>query len=320
MAKEGKKFNLKLALTVAIPALIMVVIIGVIGVSFAWFTDSVTAEIATINLSVADVFVMEFVLNENTQENPNTHSNYIYSGQTAFDNNGLLVSEVHANEVKGLTESSGATYVSYMNDKAFVAPFDLRLDTEGYTVSFGCVISSVNITPKSESIASIVLPTNNGTEGDTTDDLSEEDIKLGFTWYIKNNSNNYYYTPYGTFNGLNPTNQSTGAGAHSINVADWTVPVLNTGFITSFDGDTGYNFTFNIVFAPEILFWQQYGKNAEAGVSGVKEYNQNASQVYGEVYRSDKWNAINKYSSQVYSGSTYRFTVVLTVDSAVKAG
>ena len=31
------------------------------------------------------------------------------------------------------------------------------------------------------------------------------------------------------------------------------------------------------------------------------------------LFKSDKWNAINRYSSIIYSGSTYSFTVLLTV-------
>ena len=313
MAKEGKKFNKKLALTVAIPALVMAVIIAVIGVSFAWFTDSVTAEIATINLSVAEMFVMEFVLDEQTLTNPETMQNYIYEGQTAYDNAGMLVTDVHASEQLGFT--SGASYVSYMNDKAFVAPFNLRLDTEGYKVAFSCKITNVSISnSSSQNISPIVLPTDNDTKDDLTDDLTEEDIKLGFTWYIKD-SENSLYTPFGTIPNIVYTREDTIEPA--LDIENWSVPVLNENFVASHDGSEGYNYTFNIVFAPEILYWQQYGS--------VDVYNQTATQIYGDAnvdggFRSTKWNAINKYSSQVYSGSTYKFTVVLTVDSVVKVG
>ena len=297
MAKEGKKFNKKLALTVAIPALIMVVIIGVVGVSFAWFSDSVSADIATINLTTADVFMMEFVVDGTAQA--------IYSGQTAFDSNGLLVTEVRGAE-KAL---QGAALTSYLNDVAFVAPFNLRMDTEGHNISFDCKITNVNIAKAESTLAPIVLP---------GDDLTESDIKLGFTWYIRG-GNNDYYTPYGTRKGLVPTQSDTKVPTFDIAKDNWdiTVPVLNSDFNTSFKGDSGYNFTFNIVFAPEILYWQQYGP--------VEVYNQTAEQIYGDAtvdggFRSAKWNSINKYSSQIYSGSTYRFTVMLSVKSAEEVG
>ena len=306
MAKEGKKFNKKLALTVAIPALIMVVIIGVVGVSFAWFSDSVSADIATINLTTADVFMMEFVVDGTAQA--------IYSGQTAFDSNGLLVTDVHGAE-KAL---QGAALTSYLNDVAFVAPFNLRMDTEGHDISFDCKITNVNIAKAESTLAPIVLPGNNNTPDNTTDDLTESDIKLGFTWYIKGEDNDYY-TPYGTRNGLVRTQSSTEVPTFDIAKGSWdiTVPVLNSDFNTSFAGDSGHNFTFNIVFAPEILYWQQYGP--------VDVYNQTAEQIYGDAnvdggFRSAKWNSINKYSSQIYSGSTYRFTVMLSVKSAEEVG
>ncbi len=319
MAKSERKFSKKLALTVAIPAVVMIVIIAVLGVSFAWFSDSVTAQIATINMSVADIFVMEFVISEDTQVyDPDNNLSYIYEGQTAFDSSGLLITDTHATE-KGLV---GAQRVSYMNDRAFIAPFNLRLDTDGWTVAFTAKISNVSITNTTvgedgevtHKVAPITIPTPT-TDADSQDavTLTEEDVKLGFTWYIKD-SFNRLYTPYGTMNNIVPTTSATVTPA--LNVNNWEVPILNSGFVAAFDGgEDEYNYSFNIVFAPEILYWQQYGS--------TDVYNQTAQDIYGDSsvdggFKSTKWNAINKYSSQVYSGSTYRFTVVLTVDSAVK--
>ena len=269
MAKENKKFNKKLALTVAIPALVMAVIIAVIGVSFAWFTDSVTAEIATIHLSVADSFVMDFVLSENS-----TGGKYL--GQTGYNyETGMLITDVDN------------------VDKPFIAPFSLRLDTVGYEVSFNCAIVKVEIfhEDKAEDPNKI-----------STDVIS--DIELGFTWYITETNPDNWYTPYGTVDvsssqGL-PSNKVFGS-------LDLSEKVSNSGFIaTASQVDTALsNFVFNIVFAPEKLFWQQY-------CSGDP---MSAKDLYGDVYRSDRWDAINKYSLQTYSGYTYKFSVELTVDS-----
>lgn len=268
MAKEGKKFNKKLALTVAAPALVMAVIIAVIGVSFAWFTDSVTAEIATINLSVADTFVMDFVLSENSAGGK-------YLGQTGYNfETGKLITDVDN------------------VDKPFIAPFGLRLDTVGYKVSFNCAIIQVEIfhEDKAEDPNKI-----------STDVIS--DIELGFTWYITETNPNNWYTPYGTVDlnsqGL-PSNNVFGS-------SDLSEKVSNSEFIaTASQDDTALsNFVFNIVFAPEKLFWDQY-------CAGDPK---SAKDIYGDVYRSNRWNAINKYSLQTYSGYTYKFSVELTVDS-----
>ncbi len=308
MASSNKKFNKKLALTVAIPAIIMAVIIAVIGVSFAWFSDTAVAQIATINMTVGDVFVMDFVLDKSMQ------FNQPYHGQTACDSEGRLVTAVHAAE-KGYADGS-AQYNTYMNDRAYSAPFNLRLDTFGHQVAFSCKITGVDIrNGKNEAITPIILPGNNGTLDNPDDDLEEEDIKLGFTWFIRG-ADNKLYTPYGTIQDMDAvTDSSTTIPSINIeNAALWQVPVLNSGFQAAAGEDGTPNFTFNIVFAPEILYWQQYGS--------TNFYNQTAVDVYGDSsvdggFKSAKWNAINKYSSQVYSGSTYTFTVVLTVESVI---
>ena len=273
MAKESKKFNKKLALTVAIPALVMAVIIAVIGVSFAWFNDSVSAEIATIHLSVADSFVMDFVLSENS-----TGGKYL--GQTGYNyETGMLITDVDN------------------VDKPFIAPFNLRLDTVGYKVSFNCAIVKVEIfhEDKAEDPNKI-----------STDVIS--DIELGFTWYITETTPKNWYTPYGTVVDLNSQDLPSNDAFGSLNLS---AKVSNSGFIATASQDTAIsNFVFNIVFAPEKLFWQQYCAGDPMS----------AEDLYGDEnvdggFRSPKWNAINKYSLQTYSGYTYKFSVELTVDS-----
>ena len=306
MAKETKKFNKNLVMMIVVPVLVMTVTMGIIGVSFAWFNDAEQTTIATLDLSTSETFQMTFEIDQYSQIfDQENQRRYIYAGQTAFDKNGLLVTDVHAREILGYTDVDSRQYKNYMNDQAFVVPFNLRMDTNGYEVDFTCIIESVEVSKEGSEAAGIYLPTNNGTEDDTTDDITVEDIKLGFTWYIS--AGNTWYTPYGTISATTPTDQST--TIPSMNIADWTKHSLNTDFQATLDQENTdkANFAFNIVFAPEILFWQQYGS--------LTEYKQTASDVYGSVYKSDKWNAINRYSSQVYSGSTYKFTVLLTVEA-----
>lgn len=293
MAKDGKKFNKKLALTITIPALIMVVIMGVVGVSFAWFTDSVTAEIATINLSVAEVFVMEFVLSQDTQINTTSQQPYIYSGQIGYDYaTGMLITNPDD------------------NDKAFVAPFDLRLDTGGYSVSFNCSIVAVNIDNNSGADNPQAIKIDEDSTG-----LTIADIPLGFTWYIS--GDNKWYTPYGT---LNLVSGQGVPGNESLPGADQfgkflPAKVSNSGFVAKANADdpNSYNYTFNIVFAPELLYWQQYCVGDPVSATELYGY----SNVDGG-FKSPKWNALNKYSSQVYSGYTYKFVVLLEVETATK--
>lgn len=277
MAKESKKFNKKLALTVALPALVMAVIIAVIGVSFAWFNDSVSAEIATIHLSVADSFVMDFVLSENSDSGK-------YLGQTGYNyETGMLITNVDN------------------VDKPFIAPFSLRLDTVGYEVSFNCAIVKVEIfhEDKAEEDPNKI----------STDVIS--DIELGFTWYITETTPEHWYTPYGTVR-LNPSQGLPSNNAFGS--LDLSEKVSNSGFIaTASQVDTTLcNFVFNIVFAPEKLFWQQYCAGDPKPAFHEDLYGD--ENVDGG-FRSPKWDAINKYSLQTYSGYTYKFSVELTVDS-----
>ena len=294
MAKEGKKFNKKLALTVAIPALVMAVIIAVIGVSFAWFTDSVTAEIATINLSVAEMFVMDFKLDNTPKTNNATQKDYIYSGQIGYDSNGNLITDT-AN-----------------NDKAFVAPFDMRLDTGNFSANFTCSIIKVRIhNGKPDNVNEIYVD-----ESVVDSTLTVEDIPLGFTWYIAGtdprDSKYYWYTPYGTYQVDSAVGVPAEGTFGSLNL---TAKVENLNFVAVANKESAesFNYTFNIVFAPEKLFWDQY-KAGEA---------LSATEIYGNSsvdggFKSTKWNALNKYSSQVYSGYTFEFKVLLEVSSATR--
>ena len=292
MAKEGKKFNKKLALTVAAPALVMAVIIAVIGVSFAWFTDSVTAEIATINLSVAEVFVMDFKLDNTPKTNTATQKDY--SGQIGYDSSGKLITDT-AN-----------------NDKAFVAPFDLRLDTGNFSADFTCSIIMVRIhNGVANNVNEIYVD-----ESVTDSVLTVDDISLGFTWYIAGtdprDGKYYWYTPYGT----HQVDSAVGVPAEgTFGSLDLTDKVENLNFVAVANKESAesFNYTFNIVFAPEKLFWDQY-KAGEA---------LSATEIYGNSsvdggFRSTKWNALNKYSSQVYSGYTFEFKVLLEVSNATR--
>ncbi|MBO5776831.1 MAG: hypothetical protein J6R34_00100 [Clostridia bacterium] len=325
MAKENKKFNKNLAFMFIVPVLVIVVTMSIMGVTFAWFTHAEQTTIASLNLSTSQTFQMTFEIAANTKldeyEQP-----YVYNGQTAFDENGLLVTEVHALEQKHYDRNS-EQWQKYMNDQAFVAPFVLTLDTNRYAqdgktiekqhaVDFNCVIETVSIRNEKNPGIAINLPNNNGTPDDTTDDISSEDIKLGFTWYISGGPQGQLYTPYGRIYSTTPTSSQYAGTILGENGKgyDWLTQRPTVGFNSAQEGSQ-QGFTFNIVFAPEILYWKQYGSNQVVtdSTSGVPEYNETARDIYGDVFQSAKWNAINRYSAIVYSGSTYSFTVLLTV-------
>ena len=312
MAKANKKFNKNLAFMFIVPVLVIVVTLSIMGVTFAWFTHAEQTTIATINMSVAETFQITFDVMGAKKDTFNQDAN-VYHGQEAFDENGLLITDVHASEM-GLD----AINTNYILDKAFAAPFYVKFDTNKYDnngnvlaqhkVDFTCAITEVWVHDSKSSDAELKL-------------TNVEDIKLGFTWYISESQasgGKIWYTPYGT---ISSTQVATNKESGPINLAgraDWDVPILNTGFKASNRdvAETELPHTFYIVFAPEILFWKQYGKNVENGVTGVKEYNETAEDIYGrDVVTSDRWLTANSYSLDTYKGAIYSFKVLLTVSN-----
>ena len=319
MAKENKKFNKNLAFMIIVPVLVIVVTMSIMGVTFAWFTHADQTTVATINMSTAETFQITFdVLGEKEDNN----QRYIYHGQEAFDNNGLLITDIHASEM-GLD----AINTNYILDKAFTAPFYVKFDTNSYDdggdvlkrheVDFTCSIQQVHV-HKEGTITELRL-------------TDAEDIKLGFTWYISDNSgqNEVWYTPYGTISSTQVASKDNSGPLVFDQRTDWNVPILNTGFSASSrnldaNNKTESPYVFYIVFAPEVLFWKQYGQNEAFGTTAtgktdVDEYNETAEDIYGrDVVTSDRWLTANSYSLEAYQGATYSFIVRLTVSNVTE--
>lgn len=299
MAKEKRSFNKNLALMCIVPVLVLVVTMSIMGVTFAWFNDAEETTIASLNLSVSKTFEMTFNISNTALEG----EKYIYRGETAYYSDGMLITDVHLQEIPSHAEKAEILVF----DKAFDAVFALKMDTNIYNdkhdaiikknkVNFTCVITEVSIKNAENDVARLTLP---------NETVSEEDIKLGFTWFISNG--NQYYTPYGTINGNMLTDKGTQNPA--INIAkpeDWKQPIL----IEDFQANGTESFAFHIVFAPEILYWKQYGSKTD--------YMESAENIYGEVFRSEKWNTVNYYSSESNAGSIYSFKVRLTVDTVTE--
>lgn len=318
MAKEKRKFNKHIAILCIVPVLVLVVTMSIMGVTFAWFNDAEETTIACLNMSVSKTFQMTFDIGaEKNEPLPVMDERYVYAGQTAFDSDGYLVTDVHAREIKKL-DPKGDLYDMYMLDKAFVASFALAIDTNTYNdakevirrnkVEFNCIIESVEIQNPKEENVKLIFPSDNGTPENTSDDISPEDIKLGFTWYI---SDGYtWYTPYGTIISSNSTDKEHPNGPLAgLNEDDWKSSIPVSDFEASGEG-----YTFNIVFAPEELFWKQYGD--------ANDYMQSAQNIYSDLFNngtpSEKWVKINSYSLDGYAGSIYSFSVLLTVNSVTE--
>ncbi len=301
---EKKKSYKKYFYGIFVPIMVMVVALSAAGISYAWFSDSVTSEISTIHLSTAEIFTLEFVINEEANK---------YEGQKAVlgsetvnnqfpigDDGGHLVTSKYATDVLKL-EKDASLYNIYMQDEAFGPYVDetnkgarlpLRLDTDGKTVELRISLSSVTVTKTDAPSLTIQIPNSNGYE--------VSDIAYGFTWYLSYGGTTY--TPYGEIPSLSSKTLSSGFD---------TTSTINLSATSANLETNETNATFTIVFAPEKLYWLQYSDT---------DWEKTVSQVYDDYSAEDgtfkaKWTDINKYSAIAYAGATFTFEIQIEVVS-----
>ena len=115
----SRKSILKLVFGIAIPILIMIVTMVMVGMSFAWFTDADKVTIESITMSTAEAYRISFA-RQNELCN-----NLEYMGQTALTKDGYLMSKAKAGENTLL-----------QNDRAYYFVNAVSLDTLGKKVDF----------------------------------------------------------------------------------------------------------------------------------------------------------------------------------------
>lgn len=115
----SRKSILKLVFGIAIPILIMIVTMVMVGMSFAWFTDADKVTIESITMSTAEAYRISFA-RQNELCN-----NIEYMGQTALTKDGYLMSKAKAGENTLL-----------QNDRAYYFVNAVSLDTLGKKVDF----------------------------------------------------------------------------------------------------------------------------------------------------------------------------------------
>lgn len=287
----------KLIMGIIIPVLVMVVTATMIGISFAWFTQGDTeVKITAIQLTTEPSFTLTFETSS-TEIVP-------YAGQVAFDGEGHLITKDWALYADGRNLIEGSTdYNNYMKDAPYTYSAPLRLDTDNAEVSMDIDISEliISVTDTDDGGNSIYDERKHlgGENGDPTD------IDYGFTWYFINTTTNIVYTPYGSFS------QGT--------AYPWESLPQKQG-LTSFRASITDIWTFNIVFAPERLYWLQYVKAPE-GASNTIDWTDNIynTDVYTVEERAnivDEENGYGKqlyYSSPLYIGVDFVFSATINV-------
>ena len=122
-----RKSIMKLVFGIAIPLLIMVVTMVMVGMSFAWFSDTDKVTITEITMSTEEAYKVSFgkdALCENLQ----------YMGQTALTKSGYLMSK----------ETAGDNTV-LKNDRAYYFVNVVSLDTLGKKADIKMSFDSVKI-------------------------------------------------------------------------------------------------------------------------------------------------------------------------------
>lgn len=330
----SRKSILKLVFGIAIPILIMIVTMVMVGMSFAWFTDADKVTIESITMSTAEAYRISFA-RQNELCN-----NLEYMGQTALTKDGYLMSKAKAGENTLLQNDRAYYFVNAVSLDTLGKMVDFRMSFDGAKIyqvqkdENGNVVNGEDgkpiVTPKktygeaegNSSIAEIpyaftwfFTPHVNGKSGNyTTDTDNKVHVK-----HLDPNNNDVWYTPYGKLefkdgkvakvNGQSTIGDKSMA-EYSIKDVDGTDIVefqtqgapLGTG-----SNDTSQLFDFYVVFAPEKLFWMQYfAKDCDTT---------KVSDLYGENVNKATGGRIDQmyYASMGYSGCTFEFSAIINV-------
>lgn len=318
-----KKLTIKMVFGIAIPLLIMVVTLVMVGASFAWFSDAKEVTISTISLSTAQAYRIDFALDGNE-----LFDNMKYAGQTAIAKDGGIISAAKCVNNPGNESNRAFSFVNV-----------ILLDTAGRDVDFTLNFDDAKITKQ---------------EGDVTmskrDYAGESDkIPYAFTWFFKEyitstdkvtnftgseadktqkyapispQNDEVFYTPYGALkfgaDGLvsqvNGKTTYTTTEGKTKSVDEFSVLDAQQK-IVAFNADRKL-YDFYIVFAPEQLFWSQYFKGDLDLVDGVYTDRYTLSSLYdADILKSitGDWENQMFYSGMDYLGATFRFSAMIDV-------
>lgn len=337
-----RKLTIKMVFGIAIPLLIMVVTMVMVGASFAWFSDAKEVTISTITMETAQSYTIDFNLGDS-----DLWANIEYAGQTAIDkDSGFILSKTNSlnNSVK---ESNRA--FSFVNV--------ISLDTLDKSVDFTLNLNKAVIRKRDKDGNLASQPTR-----DYADD--PQDISYAFTWFfkehvtgtvtnytttkaengsdiknylpvdpaelLKSNTDKSLYTPYGKLTFGNDGYVEKVNGKTTISDSDGNVidadsfSVLNVeqkiaGFNTKNNGNK--LFDFYIVFAPEKLFWSQYFKGDVAVKDKDGTITEYKDKKLSEMYNEDEISLITAgiwvnqmyYSAMDYLGSNFTFGALIDV-------
>ncbi len=320
--------KLRLAFAIAVPVLVMIVTITMVGMSFAWFSDSATVEISTISLTTKEVYSISISTQDGGAQTPyHGETAMAYTNQSAsVTTKGLYhISQYRATQLGyNSSDTTAALYNTYMADYAFSFVTQFKLTSTNVAVDLTMTLDTVQIKnylydSDNNLIADsgYVMDTYGvavGTQTETYTTHSVDEIPYVFTWYMTESvydaDNQKYvedtsvlYTPYGKMTLVSEDGALYAQGFDSIKGK-------NPSDITSFTPNADSIYNFYIVFAPEELFWMQY-------VKADRDLTAN------DVYTTDELKYIVTtaqpyqmyYAGYNYLGASFDFTASIRVSN-----
>jgi hypothetical protein len=323
--KARKAAKLKLIMGITIPVFIMITSLIMVGVSFAWFSDSAEVNIATINLTTKEVFTLDFSVGA-SDTTP-------YNGQKSLGDDNYL-----RTQYRNITQVKPETY---MRDAPFSFKTTIGLSTEGIPVDMEMHFNFTQIIQQDGSFDGegqflpsgdpydMIIYGGTSTNDKTVHPVAEYDIgkiPFAFTWYFVESGRTLenattVYTPYGIIDLVSPT----GAGDVALGYRQAStlngVAVTNETSIASLASPAGLKnfsanktdgvnkiFDFYVVFAPEKLFWMQFFP-ADRDVAYTTLYNSSELANYITPASGDRM----YYAATSYTGATFYFTAEINV-------
>lgn len=308
--------RLKLVFGIAVPMLVIVVTMVMVGISFAWFTTASTVTISEITMSTAESYVVEFCANENDYKQG---VNLQYSGQEAF---------VYDSSKKGsmlITPSIQSNDSVVQSNTAYYFVNTIALNTKGHTYDISMALDTVEIYRETTTRDTNGNNRNYLASFGIKDSESTSDIPYAFTWMFKKHTGGddtkatnstdgtvtdgavngdmksilpsageTWYTPYGTLT-FDANGYVNTVNGNSITTSTYSIKGEKTQKIMNFStkDEEGNAVTqlydFYIIFAPEKMFYMQFFEADKDKYTAQDVYRKNKIDEQGQpIYEKDE--------------------------------
>lgn len=325
--------RLKLVFGIAVPMLVIVVTMVMVGVSFAWFSNADKTTISEITFSTAESYSVEFALDQNS----GYFDNIAYAGQEALT---TITGDNKGKKGMLITPSIKSDDSMVQGNTAYYFVNTINLNTKGNNFDISMAFDYIRIykptlTDKGEKQLDgngLVLGTNKVTYGGVEENSNPiEKAPYVFTWMFKKHKDtatNYtsaegsesksmkalaptsgevWYTPYGalTFDNDGKFVAKINGSTENVN----SIKDVESNNITNFTttGTDGELYDFYIIFAPQKMFYMQFF-SADKDKYGIQDVYTTMTDICGTL--------TNKmyYSDLQYSGVSFDFSALISVE------